>query len=153
MKSFNVVKQKLFVFIIHLLSMKPFRKLSELFSFSSWYSVSQDAGFKVFTTLIWKILCTLLSSQLLTLTKPRQISNSMRSWYVSLFKRFHIISQEPPNFCLTTEQYHNNDCWQLSNHCTMSGLLKLGLKTGLSKSITLLAEKTISVIWKLKGRL
>lgn len=155
-KSFNVLKQKSFLFIIHLLPLKIFRNVSELFCFPFWNSAYQGAWHvKVFTTIIWWLFSPFCLPTSNTFTEIRQtpITNNTRSWYVTLFKRFHIISQGSPNFCLTTEQYHNNDCWQFSNHCSPIGLPTPRLKAGLWKSIMLQAEKNISVIWKLKWRL
>lgn len=135
----------------------PYEDFSETFlNYSVFHSEIQSLRMPASkcSRPIWKFLFTLLStptSKTSTTMGHIPISNSVRS-YVTLFKNIGIISQESPNLCLTTEQHHNN-CWQLSNQCSPTGLLKLGLKAGLWKSIMLSAEKNISGIWKLKCRL
>ena len=145
MKSLNIMKQKSLVFLIYLWRLsETFLNYSvfhfEIQSLRMLASKSSQHSFENF----YLPFCL---PQLLTLTKMEKkimISNSMRSWYITLFKRIFIISQESLNLCLTSEPYHSNNCWKLSNHCSPSGPLKLGLKAGLWKSIVLSREEYFS---------
>lgn len=66
---------------------------------------------------------------ILTIIGEIPTPDNTRSWYATLLKRFCIISQESPNFCLTIEQYHNISCWQLSNHYSSTGPPKAEVKS------------------------
>lgn len=119
MKSFNIMKPKPFAFIIYLLLRKIFRNIFKLFCFPFCKSANQDAWhFKVFITLVWNFYSPFcLPQPLVSLLKlDKYLYLTTRSRHVTLFKRFCIIIHESPNFCLRTEQYHNNNCWQLSKH-------------------------------------